>query len=245
MEVVITASGPRYLAMAERAAATYAAQGLRVTLQVPEDEPVTTSRPLRRFTWKRPPHAKPHASLKIAGWLAALAALDALGPDELVLCVDADTCCQRPLEVPPAVADAVRGGAIGAARDRQPGWPTDPADPWFVGASPGCVGASPRVDYVNSGVLLLAPACRPTVERCAELAATDALLVGRYGDQRVLNFVLATGGRSALLPNDWNAIRPRLPGRARILHFAGAGGDPESPTRQRDRHARACARVDL
>jgi len=238
MEVVITASGPRYLRMAERAAATYAAQGLRVTLQVPEGEPAAGPLRVRRFTWKRPPHAKPHASLKIAGWLAALDALGAVdaGADELVLCVDADTCCQRRLEVPPSVATAVRGGAIGAARDRRPGWPTDPADPWFVEASPG-------TDYVNSGVLLLAPACRPTVERCAELAATDALLAGQYGDQRVLNYVLATGGRQALLPNDWNAIRPRFPARARIVHFAGAGGDPESPTRQRDRHARACARV--
>jgi len=244
LQVAITAHGATYQRMAALAARTYrACSGAeQIAVQVPDgeaicDELVATIEDcgltLRRFGWT-PPATKPHASLKIAGWRLALQEAD-LRDDELVLHVDADTCCQGELRPSPTLVAQVRGGAIAAAADRQPGWPSDRYDPWFV--------AAPRPVYVNSGVLLLSPACSPLVQRCEELSGTPALAEGRYGDQRVLNYVIATGARCAALPAGWNAIRPRLPGRARVLHFAGAGGDPHSFSKQRARHARACARV--
>lgn len=233
-QVAITASGPVYQAMAAAAARTYQRNAeVDVVIQIPDGEVLIADLaglPFRRFPWTSPGHAKPWASLKIAGWAAALQAAD-----DLVLLVDADTCCQRPLEVPEAVSRAVRIGAVAAVPDREPHWPRDTDDPWHV--------PEPLPDYVNSGVLLLSEACAPVVERCAELAASDALFAGQYGDQRVLNYLIATDALCVHLPADWNAIRPRHPHEARILHFAGGGGDPASRTRQRKRHARACARA--
>ncbi len=240
MQVAITAHGPAYQRMAALAARSYHARsGVgELCVQLPEGDALTVELErvieecgltLRRFGWVRPA-VKPHASLKIAGWRAAIRAAS-----DLVLHVDADTCCQALLTPPEGLREQVLGGAIAAAADRQPGWPQDPDDPWFV--------APPRPTYVNSGVLLLSPACAATVQRCQELCATDALAAGRYGDQRVLNYVIATGARCVPLPSTWNAIRPRSPRRALVLHFAGAGGDPQSTTKQRLRHARACERV--
>ncbi len=239
MQVAITAHGTTYQRMAALAARTYrAASGAElVAVQVPDGEAICEELAaaiddcgltLRRFGWT-PPMIKPHASLKIAGWRLAIQEA------ELVLHVDADTCCQGKLRPTPTLVAEALDGAIAAAADRQPGWPSDRTDPWFVG--------EPRTVYVNSGVLLLAPACSPVVQRCEELCGTAALAEGRYGDQRVLNYAIATGARCAALPPEWNAIRPRRPSRARVIHFAGAGGAPDSSSRQRSRHARACAQV--
>lgn len=239
MRVAITAHGAKYQRMAALAAQTYRARSgadeIAVQIPIGEDLVDELSRAVsaaylvvRRFAWS-PPAVKPHASLKIAGWACAIAS-----SPEPVLHVDADTCCQGALAAPPNVTAAVLRGAIAAAPDRQLGWPEDRADPWFVD--------DPRPTYVNSGVLLLAAACAPTVQRCEELCQTAALASGRYGDQRVLNYAFANGALYEPLPSTWNAIRPRSPAGAWILHFAGAGGDPDSATKQHIRHARACAR---
>ncbi len=239
MQVAITAHGAAYQRMAALAARTYrACSGAeRIAVQVPDGEVICDELrgaiadcrlTLRRFSWT-PPLVKPHASLKIAGWRLAI------HEAELVLHVDADTCCQAVLRPPASLIAEVRQGAIAAAPDRQPGWPSDRADPWYV--------AEPRPVYVNSGVLLLSTACEPLVQRCEELCGTAALAEGRYGDQRVLNYAIATGARCVMLRAEWNAIRPRRPSRARLIHFAGAGGDPQSSSAQRARHARACAGV--
>jgi hypothetical protein len=239
VQVAITAHGAAYQRMAALAARTYrACSGAdAIAVQVPDGEAICGDLSdavadcrliLRRFSWT-PPAVKPHAGLKIAGWRLAIREA------ALVLHVDADTCCQAELKPSASLLARVREGAIAAAPDRKPGWPSDRTDPWFV--------ASPRPVYVNSGVLLLSTACEPVVLRCEELCGTDALAEGRYGDQRVLNYALATGGRCVMLRAEWNAIRPRIPRRARVLHFAGAGGDPDSSSRQWARHARACTSV--
>jgi len=231
VRTAIIASGAAYLRAAGLAAATVRLRsGLDGTIEiwVPRGEDVAAIEPaigpfeltLRRFD-HQPRAPKPVAHLK-------LGALVAMG-DGPLLVLDADVCCQRPVELP-----ALLAGQVAGVRDRRDGSPRV-GDPWHV------PGVRP---YVNSGVLLWGPQTIDLRASLLDFADDPGLLGGPFEDQRVLNYALqgTFADRLVLLPPTLNAIRWRWPRRAVLRHFAGGAGR-YAERRGGGRHARACRRI--
>jgi hypothetical protein len=246
LRVAIIASGPAYQEAAAWAAPTYSRylrQPGAVSVLLPKQEDAAAllreragefGFAIRKFPYRPVKDCKFTCHLKCQGFHFAVSRL---GPGDLLLLVDADTCCRRPLAPPRSLARVILRGNIGLVPDIQDRHFKDVSHPWYL-------NPVERKTYVNSGVILTAQAALGMFEVFLELSENPAIVRGDFNDQKVINFALGKGlgDRLVLLDRAYNAILRPFPAGTIIAHFAGGAGGLAGHAR-REAHRTLCATV--
>jgi len=243
LRVAIIACGQAYQEAAAWAACTFARPAAdvdEVSVLLPEQETEIKALKIRSksfcFSLQKFPF-RPISEKKFTSQLkcqAYLFAVSQLNEGDLLFLVDADTCCLKPLVVPPDVESAIRSGKIGLASDIADHHSRNPADPWYL-------APTERLTYVNSGVILVSRHAQGLFERFCELSQQEDFLRGPFNDQKVINFALGKYFRDKLLLLDkaFNDIGRAFSTRTMIGHFAGGAGYLAKQPRKRA-HQTAC-----
>jgi len=228
LRVIIITSGREYQEAAAWAAPTFA-RHLRdpreVSVLLPEQEDVIDALAghslkfgfqIERFPLRAARDEMFTSRLKCQAFVFAVSCLN---PHELLLLVDADTCCLKPLAVPTGIEDEILKGKIGLAPDIEDRHFQKETDPWYL-------VAEERTTYVNSGVILAGARSLDLFKTFQELSEQSLFLHGPFQDQKVINFALGKYFRNRLVLLDpvYNGINPVLSTRTLIVHYAGGAG---------------------
>ena len=222
------ASGRPYQEAAACSAPTYVRNlpgDSRVVLLLPDAEKICEelieSERNHHFTIQRFPFA-PVSDRKFTSQLKCQAFVHAfsnVSADELILFVDADTCCLRRIGIASDIAETLRNGRIGMVADIEDRHFKSPQDPWYL-------TEQERLTYVNSGIIAASRRSLPMFQRFRALSEEPRFLCGPFNDQKVINFALGRHfpDRLALLERKYNWIGPPFSPSAMIAHFAGGAG---------------------
>jgi hypothetical protein len=246
LRIALIVSGTDYQKSAALSAATYRTQMGDYTpigICLPKGERITSELTtavsdydleLTRFPLRLVTSEKFTSQLKCQGLLAAL---DALEEDRLLLVVDADTYCLRPIRFPQEIVNRIREGAIGFVQDVEDRHDQRPNVPWFL-------PKEQRLPYVNSGVILASRSAFAIVKRFAEYASDRAYLKGPFNDQNIINCALGRNFRDrlALLDKRFNGMQGYFNEQTVIAHVSGGAG--KLRLQQRDIvHRNECLRI--
>jgi len=207
-----------------------------VSVYVPEQEPITLQLSensarfgfaVKRFKLQLISAHKYTSQLKCQGFVQAL--MD-VPDDRLLLIVDADTYCLKPVHFEEEIIQEVRTGKIAIVPDVADRHENKPGRPWFL-------AKEKRLRYVNSGVILATNKALPLFERFLALAKDPQYLDGPFNDQNIINFALGEFFPKSLILLDkrFNGMARYLNDQTVIGHFAGgAGRIHQRQTRHRD-----------
>jgi hypothetical protein len=164
-------------------------------------------------------------------------AVSELKRNELVLFVDADTCCFRPILFREDILRSIRSGRIGLIPDIADHHFKAPTDCWYL-------THKERLTYVNSGVVLASSASLALFDRFRQLSERPEFLHGPFNDQKVINFALGKffHDKLLLLDKSYNWIGPPFSADAAIGHCAGGAGWLGSQ-RRKTIHEQVCADI--
>lgn len=189
---------------------------------------------IERFPFTQVSDQKFTSQLKCQAYYFAVSELKS---QELLLFVDADTCCARNIIFAEETIREIRSGGVGLVPDIEDRHFQSPTDPWYL--APG-----ERLAYVNSGVILTSKKSLPLFKRFRQLSEQPSFLTGPFNDQKVINFCLGKefGDRLVVLGRKYNWIGPPFGASAVILHHAGGAGWL-GQQRRKERHQAHCAQL--
>ncbi len=246
LNIGIVCSGKEYQFAAGLAAATYRVQlGATGTVTIYSPAGEKTSEQLvhlsekyafqnRAFAFTEVSERKYTSQLKCQGFHEAV---QNVADGELLLLVDADTYCRKPIRISAALCRQLLTGKLGMVRDvierhekQQKGW-------WYV-------EPERRLPYVNSGVIATSRRAARLFARFREMAMDPLFLSGPFNDQTIINVALAKEFPQALVLLDrcFNGMRTFLNDETVIGHCAGGAGKLAHSKRQRS-HLECCAEL--
>jgi len=245
LKILIVASGKEYQHAAALAASTFAVHlqpDGSVSVMLPNKE---GSSPLLRhcskdysfaierfpFTAKHPEKFTSQLKCQAYAWR-----ISKLGPNEVALFADADTCCLKPIRLPTSVMLEIQSGRIGLVPDVENLHFLDPSVPWYLAPEEQSV-------YVNSGVIFASREARAFFERVQNFSDEPRFLTGPFNDQKIINYALGKHFPGLLVPLDrrFNTIR-EVSEETVIAHFAGGAGYLAQQERRHE-HEQMCLNV--
>jgi|ERR1700722_18563610 len=248
LRVAIIASGLEYQEGAAWAAATFAhvapaAAAVQVLIPAGEQQsPVLNQHAalykfsVNEFPFKRISQNKFTSQLKCQGYLHIVSATPT---GDVLLLVDADTYCTRPLILSGTLKKEIGTGKIGMVRDVKDRHFNRPRCPWYL-------RPEERVPYVNSGVILTTRSSIDLFDTFASLSAEERFLRGPFNDQKVINYALGKFFRDRLVILDsiYNGMRKYLTAETIIGHCAGGAGRFGSSMQNRKAaHQKICQNI--
>lgn len=245
--IAIIVSGTAYQEAAAWAAATYAKYIERpemVSVLVPMREALVDQleRHSERYGFKieRFPlilvsRRKFTCQLKCQGFVFAVSQVP---EGDLIMFVDADTWCIKPIAVNSALKNSILSGRIGMVRDVTDGHSKTSTDPWYL--SP-----HERSDYFNSGVILASGESLLLFRKFLELSQSPEFLCGPYNDQKVINFAIGKFFRHNIVQLDtaFNGMRQYFSPESIIGHCADGAGLLAKQAGRKSFHERMCISV--
>jgi len=246
LHINIIASGDGYQETAAWAAPTYVRQvGTIATVSVFVPEGEAHSDLLRAHsekfafricTFPFVPTAKVKftTQLKCQGFSFAISQIR---NEDLVLFVDADTCCLRSFNLPSKWESAVLRGDIGLVPNRLNFHEQNPKVPWYL-------LPEEQLAYLNSGVILASMNTADIFKQFLELSSMPEFSLGRFNDQLVINYIIGKFCRHRLLLMDkaYNTEAKLIQADTIIGHFLGGAGDLGKRNRK-EKHKAKCLNI--
>jgi hypothetical protein len=180
------------------------------------------------------PESSIYLRLKCKGFLEGMKLLAA---DDLIYFVDADTYCNKPLNINANIKKQILSGKVGFVPDIKDRHSRNPLKAWYL-------EPHKRVRYVNSGVILASVRSLDVFETFHRLSINPAFIGGPFHDQLIINFALGAffNERLVLLEKRFNNMESKYHHNTIIGHCAGGFGGYEHSGRYRE-HERICSGI--